>query len=113
MALKVSKNKDSLGYGDEFRMIENNNHPFLHNVKKRFALICIGNQEFPTSGKDIGEIIARRLFRCREVLMYGYTANNYAESYQLRNNRYFGQNKREEKKLEREGIPIIKGGPRK
>jgi len=112
VAVQVYKSGKYLKYNSEFKSVENNNHPFLHNKTESFAEICIGSQEFPTSGRTTGEIIAKRLLRCREMMMFGYTSNDYKASYRLNDNSNFRRNKKDQSELERRGILIIQGGPR-
>jgi len=119
VGIKVWRERGQLGYDtgngwDKSGLvaIDNNNHPFLHNKTYNFAHFCTGRQSFPTSGKHNGEVIAKRLRRCREMLMFGYTNTDYRDSYKLRSNGYFTQNKTTLSKLKKLGVPIIRGGRR-
>jgi len=106
-----------LRYNSSFYMIDNNNHPFVHNQKGPFVSICTASQSFPSSGKTEGEVIAKRLRRCRELLMFAYTGDRYNSCYQLRRKcsenhaSHFEANYVEKSDLEK-GITIIKGGSR-
>ena len=119
VATRVSKSEKSLSYdgsnGNEsgLVLIDNNNHPFLHNQRGSFAELCIGDLSFPTSGKDGGEVIAKRLRRCREMLMFGYTSHDYNSGYRLTDNGYFDKNRTTLSKLQRLKVPIIQGGSRR
>ncbi|MBI5065966.1 hypothetical protein HZA97_07030 [Candidatus Woesearchaeota archaeon] len=109
-----SGNGKSLSYSDGFFMIDNNNHPFNHNVEGSFVRICTGNQSFSTSGKDAGEVIAKRLRRCKEVLMYGYTSNSYDSRYKLSSiSGNYSSHIRKKSDLEKKGVLIIQGGSRR
>ncbi len=109
-----SSNSRLISYAPEFFMVENNNHPFIYpdyrNSRTDFVKICIGKQPFPTSGKNLGEVIAKRLRTCKNMLMYGYKEGTYPPCDQLRVNDYFRDNVKEKSELERKGILIIPGG---
>ena len=118
VGIRVWNNGSNLKYSEQIVMIDNNNHPFLHNKRSNYAKLCLGNQAFPTSGKDTGDVVAKRLRRCKEMLMFGYTHKKYAECYELRkcilcNYNHFRDNLVEESYLKEKQIPIIRGGPRK
>lgn len=119
IATKVSKNGKSLSYDSAsgnksgLVLIENNNHPFLHNRGGSFAKLCTGYLSLPTSGKDKGEVIAKRLRRGREMLMFGYTGYDYMSEYKLRDNGHFDQNHTTLSRLKRLKVPIIQGGSRR
>ncbi len=92
-------------------MIENNNHPFIHEVRDNFAPICTGYQSIPTNGKDAGDIIAKRLRTCKNVLMYGY--GDYGRRYQLVKGGYYDAHIRTKSELEKKGVLIIQGGKKR
>ena len=115
IATEVLKHGDGLKYEGNLVLIDDNNHPFLHNARHNFAKICIGGQDFPTSGKDTGDVIAKRLRRGIEVLMFGYTSYEYNHKYKLEDdkvNNFFSKNKRDLGWLNERNIPIIQGGER-
>ncbi|MBI5065965.1 hypothetical protein HZA97_07025 [Candidatus Woesearchaeota archaeon] len=101
-------------YSPEFWMINNNNHPFIYPDFRRsgrdLVKICIGKQLFPTSGKDLGDVIAKRLRQCKGMLMYGYKEGKYPACDELRENTDFRRNVKEKYELEKKGVLIIQGG---
>ncbi len=119
IGFQVYSDGSSINYSERLVMIDNNNHPFNHNERGSWVKICIGRQSFPTSGKDRGEVIAKRLRRGQEMLMYGYTSRDYQRCYELRKECYscgrnhFSQNLTTEAKVKSLGVPIINGGPRR
>lgn len=104
-----------ISFGDGVFMIENNNHPILHGNKGDFARLCLGNNEMPTKGKDSGEILAKRLRKARDIVLYGYLTSP-AICDELRTvctrcrEGHFNQNIRELSELEKLGVPILEGG---
>ena len=100
-------------------MIDNNNHPFLHNNRDAYADVCIGGQSFPTSGKDNGDVIAKRLRRAKEMLMFGYTSDDYRSCYKLVRNcgscerGHFSDNLASASEVKKRNIPVIEGGLRR
>ena len=109
----------TLCYDDKIKMIDNNNHPFLHNNRDAYADVCIGGQSFPTSGKDNGDVIAKRLRRAKEMLMFGYTSDDYRSCYKLVRNcgscerGHFSDNLASASEVKRRNIPVIEGGLRR
>ncbi|MFC1685393.1 hypothetical protein ACFLZZ_00040 [Nanoarchaeota archaeon] len=108
----VRNEGNRLGYSDHFCAIENNNHPFLHNKTGAFAPICTGYQEFPTDGKNNGEVIAKRLRRLKEMMMFGYTNTSYYGCYKLRKecscgSPHFKNHIKELSELKKMDIPIV------
>jgi hypothetical protein len=113
IGINVWKDKGTIRNYDELVMIDNNNHPFLHNNSKSFARLCTGELFIPTSGRNNGEIVAKRLRRGVEMLMFGYTKDRYYPSFELRKDGgYFNRNLVEESELKKLNIPIIQGGKR-
>ena len=113
VGIKIGRDGRDLSYGGNLVAIDNNNHPFLHNNKGRFAEFCTYKVDFPTSGNHKGEVIAKRLRRCREMVMFGYTGYSYKYSYQLTDNGFFDENRTSLATLKKRGVPIIQGGSRK
>jgi len=115
VGIQVYKRYGGIKYSDHIVMVDNNNHPFLHNKEGRFRSLCLGYQEFPTSGRDTGDVIAKRLRRAKEMLMFGYATTDYAERYKLdsRLHSYFDRNLRSFEEIERLGVPVIQGGVRR
>lgn len=113
VGIRVWREGKRINYNGSLIAIDNNNHPFLHNKKGDFTSFCAGGLDFPTSGRDNGEVIAKRLRRCREMLMFGYTSGAYNYSYRLdKENKYFDKNRIGLEELEKLGVPIIQGGER-
>jgi hypothetical protein len=116
IGIKVMSEKGSMRYHNEFVMIDNNNHPFLHLERSNYARICTGNQSFPDDGSSTGEIISKRLRLCRNLLMYGYLSLTYHPKYQLRQTcsdcgqSHFLSNMVSEYQAIKLGVPIIEGG---
>ncbi len=77
IGILVSGFNNSLNYGD-IVLIDNNDHPLLGNYvnydyscRRRFARPCIGTNNLPTGGRNIGDVIAKRLFKMREIMKHG------------------------------------------
>lgn len=119
IGINVWKKSNQLEYSGSLVMIDNNNHPFVHNAEGSFVQICKGDQSFPTSGETVGEVIAKRLRRGKEILLYGYTSDVYRAPHELRSRcRYcerdhFSQNRINLYQLKQKGVLIIEGGERK
>ena len=111
IGIKVGWRGGELVY-NKLVMIDNNNHPFLHNGEGSFVELCLGGLNFPISGKHNGEVIAKRLRRGREMVMFGYAGHDYDYSYKLTDNGHFDRNRTDLKKLEEMGVLIIQGGSR-
>jgi len=120
VAVRVENNGGELDYYSNMYMVDNNNHPFLHNERGRFTKICTGDLKMPSKGSDTGEIVAKRLRRVKESLMFGYTNNTYKYCYRLEGRckkpscleRHFDENRMSQEKIKRMGVPIIVGGDR-
>jgi len=117
IGIPVYANYGNLEYGDVVS-INDNNHPFLHLYHEEFAPICVGYNHLPTSGKDMGEVIAQRLRKVSDILMFGYNGPAYASCYQLREHchgcggSHYADHIASKKSLEEKGIPIIEDGVR-
>ncbi|MBI2045366.1 hypothetical protein HYT23_04880 [Candidatus Pacearchaeota archaeon] len=111
IALRVSKNLGDLDWGGTFYMVDNNGHPYVHNQqRKRFAEICQGEaiNVMPTSGRDMGEVIAKRLRKMKEVLMFGYTWKFFDPVHEgINYNKDTQKYRRKLSELQEMNIPII------
>jgi len=113
VCLRVDKSWEGLSWRESFHMVENNGHPYVHDRIKKFAKICQGRAagKMPTSGKDVGEVIAKRLRKMKEVLMYGYTWEFFDP---VSEGRYYDkdypEHKRSLSELKKMDIPIIVKG---
>jgi len=113
IALRVSKNKGNLDWDRDFFMVDNNGHPYVHNKNQRFAKICQGDATYsmPTSGKDVGEVIVKRLRKMKEVLMFGYTWRFFDPAYEGDNyGKNYTSHRRDLSELQKMNIPIIVKG---
>ncbi len=74
VAVRVFKKNNSLGYLEGACVTKNNNNPILHPHRgiSDFYNFCLGSNDLPDSGKDIGEIIAKRLKKAKDIMLYGY-----------------------------------------
>src|SRR3989344_324931 len=109
----VCKDRSNLRCDLDFYMVENNGHPYVHVNNKRFAEICQGDatDKMPTSGRDTGEIIAKRLRKMKEVLMFGYTWQFFDPVYEGEQwNKDPNKYRRKLSELQRMNIPIIVKG---
>src|SRR3989344_4332361 len=110
IALMVSKNGRNLNWDRDFFMVDNNGHPYVHNKDQRFAKICQGDATYsmPTSGKDVGEVIVKRLRKMKEVLMFGYTWIFFDPAYEGDNyGKNYTSHRRDLSELQKMNIPII------
>jgi hypothetical protein len=96
-------------FDDEYPLlVDNNNHPFLHNERKSFARICLGGRNYLPSADNIGLTVAQRLLKVKEVIMHGYTGRSYASDYALSDdNNLFDENRTTLAKIQKEGVPIF------
>tara|TARA_Y100000310_G_scaffold242934_1_gene247238 strand:+ start:32561 stop:34105 length:1545 start_codon:yes stop_codon:yes gene_type:complete len=118
IAIEVLERNGKLTYDYYMFLIENNNHPFIHLNEDNFAEICTGRNIMPTKGSS-GEVIAQRLRKTQEILMFGYKGNAYYDCYELRKKcpggcrPHYAKNLTTKKWLEKRNIPIIQGGHRR
>src|SRR3989344_6275388 len=113
IAVEVSKDGQGLNYGRDMRMIDNNGHPYVHSKNERFAKICQGDaaSKMPTSGKDNGEVIVKRLRKMREVLMFGYTWTYFDPVFEGKERgKNYALYRRSLSELKRMKVPIISKG---
>lgn len=98
-------------YRNDIIMIDNNNHPFLHNERSSFSRICIGSRNrIPTTGKTDGEVIAKALGAVKNILMHGYIGTDYAPNYCLSSsNSHYVENRRTLAEIKTLGVPIVEG----
>lgn len=110
IAIRVSKDGSGLKYGWNMFMVNNNGHPYVHNKDERFAEICQGDAagKMPTSGRDTGEVIAKRLRNMKEVLMFGYTWKYFDPVHEGRErDKNFEKYRRKLSELQQMNVPII------
>jgi hypothetical protein len=76
IGIKVWKNKRTFKNSELLVMIDNIHHPMTEQ-NRSYQNICIGDNDLPTSGKDVGEVITKRLMTGREIVMHGYTKGGF------------------------------------
>jgi len=105
---------------DTLVVMDNNNHPLLDHAtypqgqRPNFAKICVGGNMIPATGKDLGEVIAKRLRKFRDILRFGFirTSGIPLEAHQLLgtcrlcNVNHYKDHIRSREELEKMGVPI-------
>jgi hypothetical protein len=87
--------------------IHNNGHPFFHN-KGDYTWLCLGDARLPTEGKNNGEVIAKRLLRLKEILMFGVESQYFDPiSEPFRYEKNIRQYVRSFEEVQRLGVPIV------
>lgn len=113
----VWKDRKRLSYDDKggMVMIDDIHHP-LTDSNKRFEKICLGNNNLPTRGIDIGEVIAKRLKKGRNIAIYGYTGDDrlhhcriLGECYDCGYGNHYQKNIISAQKAIALGVPIADG----
>ena len=68
----VNKDGARISFSSQPIAIDNNGHMYMHDNSGEFIGICFGEHSIPSSGKDNGEVIAKRLRSTRDMMLFGY-----------------------------------------
>lgn len=110
VGFEVGKYNNRFFYNIGMFMIKNNNHP-LSEDGEDYDGICIGDNDLPTSGEDIGEVIAKRLKKGKQIVMFGYRQLNesFTPLISLEEDDTFKHHIRTKKRILELGVPITFG----